>query len=701
MTADKGSHLMHYVDLDRPELAHLKRAADPAAAFVARLARPPRPRFRFEYERKADLLAFLNEHYEAWRSFDTTEADRVASLAIEEAQGYRALTSVPELGRAWWATGDPKYGAAFERFYLAVPTGQMFNWQEFNGIQGAIELDAFFLLLDCEGFTTEGRIAFLDHLHAITDNAWDVHMSRWQQIMLGPEGHNWYLAGMRVLPLFGMLFPEFKRAGFFLRAGWSVVEEQVRGHLKADGGARETALSYQAGVMQHLWDFYLFAHRNAYAASPGFVDRLLNATKFLLRLMSPQGGLPSFGDGHPGPGHLTQLAATATALTGDGECKWYAEYCRRHQRDVPAETAGEIPLCAFWDVGLAGAAAYARARPRNPNHTSVLMGPTGYVAMRDTDRPEGNYMAIAAADRGPIVTSHGHNEIFSLEVHAGGVRFIGEMGCAPYGKSPGRMYDQSTEAHTCLAIEGMEQVPIVGEWRWAGRTMPVVRRWISAETHDFFHGVHEGYYQYPEHQTLHARKVLFVKSAPAYWVVMDWVESNVQNPYCAYFHGCVPGRLDGSIILLGDEPAMRLAVIPPEGDDITAERVSSEGLRAFINEKALEPDSYPCFVYRKRAESDCFVWVLVPLAPGEARPQVRRIPVRLNGREADAHTACAVEIAFEAHSDRLCVSHKDFDAGLDFGGESAWGHLAFRRIGADGITLLSFEHTMAEGVCGR
>ena len=701
MTAEKAAHLMQYVDLERAELSEVRAAADPAAAFVAHLARPPRPRFRFEYERKAELLAFLHQHYEAWRSFDAAQADRIAALTVEQAQRPRALSGVAELGKAWWATGDPKYGAAFERFYLAVPTGQMFNWSEFNGTQGAIELDAYFLLLDCESFTTEGRIAFLDHLHALTDCSWDVHTSRWEQVMLGPEGHNWYLHGMHVLPLFGMLFPEFRRADFFLRTGWSVVEEHVRGHYKADGGARETTLGYQAGSMLNLWDFYLFAHRNGHPVSPGFADRLLNATKFLLHLASPQGGLPSFGDGGHSAGGLTQLAAVAAALTGDGECKWYAEHCRRHQHTAPTETPGQIPLCAFWDVGLAGARTYARTRPRNPNHISVLMGPTGYVAMRNCDSPQASYMAIAAADRGPIVTSHGHNDVFSLEVHAGGVRFIGEMGCAPYGKSPGRMYDQSTRAHTCLAIEGMEQTPIVDEWRWAGRTIPAVRRWISEDTHDFFHGVHEGYYRYPEHMTLHARKVLFVKPEPGYWVVLDWVESNVQNAYCAYFHGCVPGGLDEKRILLGDEGGVRLGVIPPEGDDISAERVKEEGLDAYTTEKKLDPENCPCFVYRKRAASDCFAWVLMPLGPGQAAPQVRRIPVKLNGTEADPHGARALEIAFGDCTDRICVSHKDFDASLDFGGESAWGHLAFRRTRADGVTLLSFEHTMPDGICGR
>jgi hypothetical protein len=321
-------------------------------------------------------------------------------------------------------------------------------------------------------------------------------------------------------------------------------------------------------------------------------------------------------------------------------------------------------------------------------------------------------MAVAAADRGPIVTSHGHNDVFALDVCASGVRFLGEMGCAPYGNSPGRDYDQRTEAHNCLGIDGWEQAPIVSEWRWSGLVIPQVRRWISTDTHDFLHGVHEGFYRWPEHQTIHARKVLFIKSEPSYWLVLDWVESNVENPYVIWFHGCAPGRLEGRTIMLGEEGGPRLAVVPPAGDALHAERAFSDGLKAYVEEKGMDPENYPCFAYRKRAVSDCFVWAIAPLGKDQAAPEVKRISARLAGREAESHVATAVEVALPGrspssrpwppgHTDRVCVSHKSFDAALEFGTEAGWGHLAFRRRDAQGGLVLSFDHTMADGACGR
>ena len=697
----KTQSLLAAINFDHPAFAALRESPDPAGALLGHFARPSRPHYRFAYARKAEILAFLRTNYGAWRAFDETAAQQLVHLSIPAAQGARALADIAELGKAWWATGDPAYGAAFERFYRATPTGEMFNWGAFNGIQGALELEAWFLLLDCPGFSREGRIAFLDHLRAIADNAWDDNTSQWSPLGLGPEGHNWYLHGARVLPQLGLLFPEFRRADFLLRSGAGIFEEHLRGHYKADGGARETTLAYQAGSLMNLWEFYLLAQRNDYPLSAGFADRLLSATRFLLKLMSPSGGLPSFGDGAHTPGDLTELAAVAAALTGDGACKGYAERSRRHLPGNATEAPGEIPLRAFWTVGLEGARAYAATPARDPELVSVLLGPTGYAALRNADTADAHYLAIAAADRGPMVTSHGHNDVFAVEVHALGTRFVGEMGCADYGDTPARRYDESTAAHSCLTIDGMEQAPLASEWRWRGHVLPAVRRWISEPTHDFFHGVHEGFYHYPEQNTLHARKVFFIKSAPSYWVVLDWLLSDVEHDVSVYWHGCVPGMLDDTTILLGQDTGPRLAILPPQGDAVRGDTVVSDGLSAYICQKQLDPAAYPCFAYRIRTASDCLCWVMAPLRPGEAPPRVERLPVTLNGASAPAHRATAVRIIGRDCVDTLCVSHTDYNAQLDAGGISLWGMLGFARANASGARHLEIQHTVADGSCGR
>ena len=700
---EKLSRVLGRLDTTQPAAAAIRASADPAAALLAHLSGSQRPRYRFEYERKDDLLAYLRDRYPAWRNADLTQARRFEAMTIEQARGPRATSAVAALGAAWWATRDERWGKAFERFYLQTRTGEMFNWGSFNGTQLDHELDAWFLLLDCPGLSPEGRVAFLDHAFAIADDAWDTHTSNWPQNSLGTEGHNWYLHGVMGLPAIGLVFPEFKRASFLLRTSVSVFEEHLRGHYKPDGGARETTLGYNVGNLRCLWDFFLLARRNGVPLSARFAERTLDATLFLLRLMTPDGFVPVFGDTGRWPAMMTHIAALAVAATGDARCKWYCERAKLADSSPPGDAPpGVLPQGVFWRAGLEGAMIYEATRAVNPHHTSVLMGHTGYAALRDGDGPDANYLALAAADRGPIVTSHGHNDIFAIEVHAHGKRYIGEVGPAPYGDSPGRDYDQRTEAHSTLAIVGAEQAELMGEWRWHSVVTPQVRRWISEPTHDFIDAAHEGYYRYRKREALHRRKVFFLKRSPAnpraYWVVFDWLESNVENDYRAYFHGLVPGRVDGRRVVLQGDAGHEVTITPPTGDALTVERVTSAGLSAYIAELKLAPEAHPCFAFGKRSASDCFVWLIAPVSPGDAAPVIERVPAKVNGEEQDAHGATAVRIGVGGHDDLLCVSHKDFDAELEFAGVRTWGHFAFRRGGASAMAI---DYTMSDGVCGR
>jgi len=697
----KADYLFAHLNHALPAVQACLRHPQPATALLRLFTAQPRPQFRFDYTRKAEICAFLHQHYAAWRTDDTSLADDLVATLTAEGLCQQVVMGVRELGLAWWKTGNPRYGIAFNQVFDGTSTAAIFNWGYFSGRQASLELDAFYLLLDCDAFTEGGRLGFLAHLYAILTTGWDRHVAQFSPLTLGPEGHNWYVHGVCGMPWLGILFPEFDRADELLHSGWSVVEEHLRGHYLPDGGARETIFGYQWDSLLHLWDLYLLASRNHFPTSPAFLERMMRATRILFEVMTPRGTLPSFGDKWLTPVMLTRLAAIAATLTGDRECKWYAEYARRFVADGALETPGEIPRCAFWDVGLAGAHAYADIAPLQPGKCSFLLGDMGYAVLRTTHAPEAAYLAMAAAPRGPIVTSHGHNDIFSLEVHAHGAQFLGELGCAPYGETPGRWYDQTTAAHNCLTVDGEEQVPLLTEWRWDGNVYPKIRRWISQDTHDFVHGVHEGYYRYPDQQTIHARKIFFVKSAPAYWVVMDWVESNLDREYRVYFHGCLPGACEGNTFVIGDRDIAHLAVIPPAGDELTVAQVQEAGWQAYCQERAIDPHVYPCVAYTTRARKTCLVWVLSPLQPGQTMPKVSRLPALANGVAQLPDDVTTIQVTFPEVTDRLCIAHRDFDARLSVNDETSWGFLSFVRRNALHEPVLTITHTVADGVCGR
>jgi hypothetical protein len=352
-------------------------------------------------------------------------------------------------------------------------------------------------------------------------------------------------------------------------------------------------------------------------------------------------------------------------------------------------------------VGMSGAEVYRRTTARNPHVASVLMPDTGYAVMRapeDVATPA-RYLAISAAPRGPIVTSHGHNDIFSFDLHADGTRFLGSPGHVAYGKSDARNYDQSTQAHNCLTVDDDEQVPLLTEWRWSGAAWPTVRRWKTTAEFDFFHAVHEGYYQYGKRQVLHARKFVFIKD-PGYWVMLDWLESDAEHDYRVYFHAYSGGRLDAGGMMLGPDDGHRLAILPATHAPTPVEEVRSTGLDAYRAAHHLNASDYPVFVAQRRAADDCMAWVLFPLSPGQQRPRVRTLDAKLEGAPAPAHDVTAVEVAFDGITDRIAVCHLDYDAAMSFGDESASGIMAWHRR-REGANVRTTTVSAADGVCGH
>ena len=665
--------------------------------------------YRFPWRRRAELAGYLDAHHPGWRERVTAAAQPLTEMSLDAARQRRALREIAQLGRAWWATGDPRYGEHFERFFLQTETGEVSTYANFTGEQLILDLDAALMLADCPGWSTAGRVAFFDHLFAMTEEAWS-HVSSWRQTMAGPEGHNWYLHGMHGLVWMALLFPEWKRAAELGRKARSFVVEHMRAHYMADGGARETTLGYQAGSLTGLWDHAVYSQRNQLLA-PWYVDHVAHATRFVLKLASPQGGVPSFGDSKHMPAQLTRLAALAAAVTGAPDFKAYAERFRVHQSDQRGETRGRLPLDVFWNVGPAGADTYAQIPDDTALETrSIMMPHTGYTAMRcSTPSGHENYLAVAHADRGRIVTSHGHNDAMSIELHAHGTRYIGEMGCAPYGKSAGRDYDLQTSAHSTLVIDGQEQAPVHTEWRWVGgrQVTPKVRRWVDTARYAFLHAAHEGYYAPESHGALHSRKILMLKPNAAIglqetiWLVFDWIETQVaSHDYAAYFHFATPASIDGQAIAAEGERGDRLRIEPAGPMSMAPARVADAGRDAYMREKGLEAESHPAFVYRAQGGRTTLAWALIASPVAGSSIEVHGQPAHLEGDSAAAGDGWAVSLTRGGDAPNLHVtlSHLEYDADIQGRYTSASGAMLIESAQADEPCYGLMR--MADGVAG-
>lgn len=621
-------------------------------------------------------------------------------MTPEQARKPRAQGGIEAMGKAWWATGDTQYAKAYEQFYLTTNTGDLFNWGPFAGGQAAVEFPAHLFMLDCPAYSSQGKIAVLDHLLTLNQNAWEKHTARWSTLMLGPEGHNWYMHGIDSIPYLATLFPELTQADFLLKTSWSIVEEHLRGNYHRDGGSRECTPSYHGGSIRILWSMYAMLKHNNHASvikpSPAFESNLLRATHFLIRAMTPLGGVPAFGDSGATHGALASILSLAAVLSGDGLCKWAAEQSHKHLKNTIKPQPGTLPYAAFWVLGIDGAKAYEAVKATPPSFKSTCLPDSGFALMRHHWQGDSTGMAINAATRGTIVTSHEHNDIFSFDLYAKGTCFMGQAGIAAYGKSPGRSYDVSTRAHNCLTIKDQEQLPIATEWRWSTTVIPRIRRWDVTDTLEIFHGVHEGFCRFttqgtaenPDQMMIHERKILFLKSEAdgrsPYWVILDRVTANKSLPYEIWFHSCVPSTSTGNNLLLKAADDNALYLCPPVSDELALRQDTSDDRTAYAAEAKFDLSQHQAWCYQKQAESHVFAWVLSPANSDKVQPVVERIAGMLHDKPADEYELTALRITHGQGSDsvvdELCVSHLLHDAQIGMEGQaSVWGQTMWRR----------------------
>ena len=152
MTTEKARHLESCINWDYPEICAMKNEPNRLEQFIDYISEKNNFRHLYEVDKKAEILVFLKTNYRNWQNFNVEKADKIVARSIEDAQKPRALADIAELGKAWWATGDEQYGAAFQKFFSESASGGMINWGSFAATQTDIELNGFQLIKDCPGF---------------------------------------------------------------------------------------------------------------------------------------------------------------------------------------------------------------------------------------------------------------------------------------------------------------------------------------------------------------------------------------------------------------------------------------------------------------------------------------------------------------------------------------------------------------------
>lgn len=584
------------------------------------------------------------------------------------------------LSEAYWQSGDEKYAKEL--------VAQWLDWIEQNpvpllssgndvGLYGCyawqtlttgIRLEntwpnALYRCLGSPAFTPE---VITTILKSICEQA--RHLVRWS------TSGNWLTEESLGLFTAGMLFPEFKEAKEWRRIALERLYKQLDEEVYPDGMEYELAAGYNNWVVSNFAKILDYAEMNnlKQEVPKDYKAKLEKMFNYLLYASMPDGAIPGLNDS--GNTNVRSLLSKGYQLFP-------------HRED-------------FLYVATSG------KQGKMPEHTSYAFPYTGHYVMRSGWDAEACYLLF---DSGPFGYGHQHEDKLHFVLYAYGKQHILDPGNYSYDASKWRRYVISTAGHNTIMVDGQGQHRVAKRetyfWKrpWNEPKPPQDdTRWYSTKSYDYAVGTYrDGYGPQNDTSVTHTRRILFVKVANPYFIVLDTLTARDErvHRYDALFHldtTKVSVDEQTKTVRTENEDASNLAIIP----------LADEGLKVSIVSGQEEPvqgwanhpwRAIPTAIYTKEGKRTVrFLYLLYPVPKGQQVPIVSvkslgsGVPSAGSGQVATS-SFIAVKITFADGRADYFVQSDEPGKEVQFGEFSTDGEVAFVQTKANGQVERAFQ----------
>ena len=318
---------------------------------------------------------------------------------------------------------------------------------------------------------------------------------------------NWQLAGCAVLTEIASYLPEFAEAPAWAALARRRLLEHLTLDVYADGGHYERSPTYHAMCLGGLQNAAL--RDRTIAAHP----RLRAMHDWLLTLATPGGVVPPFNDSH--------LVRVAEPLLRGWHLYGDQDYLAAARRWFSEEQIAEV-LAWLPPRDL------PKAAPEPTPQRSVWLAESKFAVLRAGDR-------YAAVNCGPYIEheleSHSHHTALDLVLWGHGRPLAWEAGGPDsYDDPEYHSWYRATRAHNTIRVGDTDMAPEHDADVSMAALLPEV---------DVLVATHDGWRELS--QARHRRTVLFLRSEPAYWVVIDELGD---AEYVWQLHGLSPWQGD-------------------------------------------------------------------------------------------------------------------------------------------------------------
>jgi len=432
---------------------------------------------------------------------------RDIKLMRADGSDVRVLWELNRLGHflplayAYSSTHDERYSAEFftqvKSWHEQNPYGRGPNWT----CAMEVALRAMNLLAAFEFFRQSPQLNAVFFLRLLQQHGNYIRRNL-EFSYLATSNH--YLSDVVGLLWLGLLLPELHDAHAWRDFGLREMLLEMDKQVLPDGADFEASTGYHRFVTELFLYSFLLCRANNVEIKTRYWSRLHQMLRYIRAYLRPDGFAPLIGDTDGG-----QVLPVVRRRADD----------HAYLLDIGAEV--------FNDPSLKTQSAASEAFPD-----------AGTYIMRHRDL----YLCFNASGAGINGRgSHGHNDVLSIEVSAGGRAFIVDPGTYVYSADLLKRHEfRSTAYHSTVQIDGLEQNTIRVDTPFVigNEAKPRVLEWKTGDDFDKVVGEHYGY------PVTHRRTVTFDKRERL-WVIDDEFFGDGEHVYEARFH-FAPG-LDVSV----------------------------------------------------------------------------------------------------------------------------------------------------------
>lgn len=343
---------------------------------------------------------------------------------------------------------------------------------------------------------------------------------------------NHYLSDLAGMTWLGYFLLEYRDSEYWGDVGLVSMLEEMDKQVLADGADYEASTGYHRFVLELFLYSFLFCQLNEEEIEQKYWSKLHQMLIYVRSYLRPDGFAPLIGDTDSGqvlPMHQRR-ADDHAYLLAIGAVVFKDPGLKLDSLEAPEEL--------FWILGAEGVRAFQEMSSSYRYAVSQAFPNAGTYIMRDGDL----YLCFNASGAGINGRgSHGHNDVFSIEVSVGDRAIIVDPGTYVYSADLAKRDEfRSTAYHSTVQIDGLEQntIRVNTPFVIGNEANPRVLEW---KTSDDFDKVVAEHYAYP---VTHRRSVTFDKRERC-WLIDDEFFGDGEHLYEARFH-FAPG-LDVSV----------------------------------------------------------------------------------------------------------------------------------------------------------